>query len=134
MHWGACCLDIDIPMPMHIWETESNEEKDSNAAALEHENNMLKEEARGKQRLAQQPGTQEHHQLAEINDNIQRLNTQRQETGEAGRKGYKRLKKQTKFGSIHLPGEVKAKAVLIGFAIEKKFFFLSSTIITKRPE
>ena len=65
-------------MPMHIWETESKEEKDCNTAALEDENNMLKEEAKSKQHLAQQPGTNEHRELAEIDALIQRLNTQRQ--------------------------------------------------------
>ena len=28
MHWGACCIDTDILMPMHIWDVETAVEKE----------------------------------------------------------------------------------------------------------
>lgn len=93
MHWGACCVDTEVPMPMHIWEAETPIERKRDEASLVAENKMLREEARRKQDCALQPGTEEYSQLAEINANIQNFNKKRKADGDTGRKGYKRQKK-----------------------------------------
>lgn len=92
MHWGACCIDIEVPMPMHIWEAETPTEKNQDKAALVAENEMLQKEAQRKRSLAKQPGTEEYKKLAEINANILDFNRKRKEAGCIGRKGTKRQK------------------------------------------
>ena len=43
MHWWTCCINIEVPMPTHIWEAQTPDEKKADAALLVAENNMLRE-------------------------------------------------------------------------------------------
>lgn len=61
-------------MPMHIWETQTPDEKKADAASLVTKNNMLCKQAYIKQNWAQQLGTEEHCVLTKRNANIQEFN------------------------------------------------------------
>ncbi len=90
MNWGACWIDTEIPIPMHIWDVETAVEKEKHKVALEVENTGTRAEVEQQRTRAKQPGTEEHRELAEINANIERFNVQRQTEGNKGRQGFKR--------------------------------------------
>lgn len=77
MHWGACCIDTDIPMPMHIWDVKTAVEKEKHKVALEVENTSTRAEVEQQRTRAKHPGAEENRELAEINANIERFNIQR---------------------------------------------------------
>lgn len=93
MHWGACCVDIEIPMPMHIWEAQTPNDKKADDAALMAENNLLREQAQNQQSRARQPGTEEYRVLTETNANIRDFNKRKRDGGDTSRKGIKIQKK-----------------------------------------
>ena len=76
MHWGACCIDTEIPMPMNIWDVETAVKKKKHKVALEVENTSTRAEVEQKRTRGKQPGKEEHREMAEMNANIERFNVQ----------------------------------------------------------
>ena len=120
MHGGACCEDIELPMPMHIWKAQTPDEKKADDASLVAENNMLREQAHNQQRRARQPETEEHHILTERNANIQEFNKRKREGGDTGRKGIKIQKKPEQIWKYEVITRDKGKGGIDWFRYRKE--------------
>lgn len=81
MQQGTCCVDIQIEAPIHIWEVETQEQKESIKKILKEENKKLLEKTSQKHKKALKTGTEEYHSLAEINVNIQKYNDDWRQVG-----------------------------------------------------
>src|SRR5262245_50081627 len=70
MFWGCICEGYR-PGPFHVWEKETELEREMNDYVMEQENMEIAAEETAQRHRARQPGTQEHRILQEINTNTQ---------------------------------------------------------------